>query len=193
MTLGGVTDSVPDRMHPRDRVHLAVQSLGVGSFVDGCAGILLGGDYLHDEQLAETLEALLGMPISKLAYEPLYWPRVWAARALLYAWTERAGGAVVHGLADPAWRVREMSAKVVALREIGDAAEALLPLLDDDTPRVRAAAARAVAAVGESEHVTALRELEDDPETDVRKRARQALTALARRLDRPLDLDDADV
>ena len=48
-------------------------------------------------------------------------------------------------LADESWRVREMAAKVVARREIGEGLTALAGLQHDPVPRVRAAAARATA------------------------------------------------
>ena len=50
-----------------------------------------------------------------------YWLRVWAPRALLYSWDEMARAAVLDALADEAWRVREMAAKVVARRLLGEA------------------------------------------------------------------------
>jgi HEAT repeat protein len=72
-----------------------------------------------------------------------YFLRVWAARALLYAWDDSAQGAVLDALADESWRVREMVAKVVARRKLGDALAAVAGLSSDPVPRVRAAAARA--------------------------------------------------
>jgi hypothetical protein len=71
-----------------------------------------------------------------------YWPRVWGARGLLYVWHADAQGAVVQGLADPAWRVREMCAKVVSRRDIADAPSLLSALASDPVSRVRVAAAR---------------------------------------------------
>lgn len=115
-----------------------------------------------------------------------YWARVWAARALLYVWDDSASSSITAALEDEHWRVREMVAKVVALRELGLAAEAVTGLGDDETPRVRAAAARALAAIGEAEHAEVLRDLADDPEPLVARAARTALRALSRRLDRAL-------
>jgi len=119
-----------------------------------------------------------------------YWPRVWGARGLLHCWAvppDRAVvAAVASALADPAWRVREMAAKVVARHEVGAAADALLPCTGDEVPRVRAAAVRALAAVGEPEQtdyvVAAVRD--DDPA--VRRAAERAVGVLDRRLDRPV-------
>ncbi|MCI0689485.1 MAG: HEAT repeat domain-containing protein [Sporichthyaceae bacterium] len=115
-----------------------------------------------------------------------YWPRVWAARALLYVWLPRAGPAVVRALADPAWRVREMAAKVAKLREIGEAGDGLAELVDDPVPRVRVAAVRALGAVGEAEHAPAVHTAIDDPEPAVRRAAETALGELRNRLDRDL-------
>ena len=89
-----------------------------------------------------------------------YWPRVWAARGLLHCWPSPVQPAVtaalVGALSDPAWRVREMAAKVAARHEVGETADALLPCLSDPVPRVRAAAVRALGTVGETEHVDAV-------------------------------------
>jgi HEAT repeat protein len=54
---------------------------------------------------------------------------------------------VIAALADEAWRVREMAAKVVARRRLGDALTAVAALQQDPVPRVRAAAARALAVL----------------------------------------------
>jgi hypothetical protein len=74
-----------------------------------------------------------------------YWLRVWAARALLYAWDDMAREAVHDALADEAWRVREMAAKVVARRLIGEALAVIAELRQDPVRRVRLAAERATA------------------------------------------------
>jgi HEAT repeat protein len=73
-----------------------------------------------------------------------YWPRVWAMRAFLYAWDPRATDVVIAGSRDSHWRVREMSAKVVARRQLDDAHDAMTSLLGDTVARVRAAAERAL-------------------------------------------------
>ncbi|MGC1238411.1 MAG: hypothetical protein WA860_06450 [Acidimicrobiales bacterium] len=80
-----------------------------------------------------------------------YWPRVWAMRGLLYAWDPSAARVVVEGANDLSWRVREMSAKVVAKRHLDDAHDSMTVLLDDDVARVRAAAERALIRLVESE------------------------------------------
>lgn len=73
-----------------------------------------------------------------------YWLRVWAARALLYAWNDAAREAVLIALADESWRVREMGAKVVARRLLGEDLAAVAELRNDPVARVRLAAARAI-------------------------------------------------
>jgi hypothetical protein len=80
-----------------------------------------------------------------------YWPRVWGARALLYAWDMAAEPAIVRATGDAHWRVREMAAKVIARRLVGDGLEAVAGLCDDPLPRVRAAAERALVALTAAE------------------------------------------
>jgi HEAT repeat protein len=76
-----------------------------------------------------------------------------------------------------------MCAKVVAQHEVGEAADALLDLLDDEVPRVRAAAARALGAVGEHEHLAALESATQDPEPAVVDAVERAVGMLRRRID----------
>ncbi|GAA4070931.1 hypothetical protein GCM10022248_44150 [Nonomuraea soli] len=115
-----------------------------------------------------------------------HWPRVWGARGLLYAWTPAAAPAVVRGLEDTSWRVREMCAKVARLRELGEAADVLAGLVGDEVPRVRAAALRALGVTGEGEHAPVVRGALDDREASVRQAADKALGQLRVRLDRDL-------
>ena len=79
--------------------------------------------------------------------ELVYFPRVWAARGLLYAWDPAAEAAVIGGLRDPAWRVREMCAKVVRVRRIREARTSLERLESDPVARVREAATKALDAL----------------------------------------------
>jgi HEAT repeat protein len=65
-------------------------------------------------------------------------------RALLCIWEDSAGTAVLAGLADEAWRVREMAAKVIARRQLGEALAGVAELRGDPVVRVRTAAARAL-------------------------------------------------
>ena len=79
-----------------------------------------------------------------------------------------------------------MAAKVVRQWELGDAAEALVPLVSDDVPRVRLAAVRALARVGEAEHAGPVRAAAQDPDRSVAAAAELALAQMSRRLDRDL-------
>lgn len=115
-----------------------------------------------------------------------YWARVWACRAFLHVWDDGAGPAVVAALDDDHWRVRELAAKVIAKREVPDAADRLAALItDDDTPRVRAAACRALAGVGEGEHLPVLSAATNDPDPVIARPAERAYDLLRDRLDRP--------
>ncbi|GIH08809.1 hypothetical protein Rhe02_68760 [Rhizocola hellebori] len=152
---------------------------------------LLSGQVSFDAADRPPLTLLGGAHAELLStYEQLgaqeYWPRVWAARGLLYAWSPRAVPAVVGALDDSAWRVREMALKVVRKREIGEASEAAAALVTDEVTRVRVAAIRALALVGEGEHAELVRDGTDDPEPSVRDAALSAIETMTHRLERPL-------
>jgi len=112
-----------------------------------------------------------------------YWPRVCGARGLLHVWAADARTAVVGGLSDPAWRVREMSAKIVRAQELADVEPELTALVADPVARVRAAALLALGRVGESEHAQVAARSQHDPSALVRRAAGKALEELAERLD----------
>lgn len=120
---------------------------GAAAVVDGCVGLLEG------READDDLVVALGGPAAQLVLDGRgggptgYWPRVWAARGLLYAWDERAAPAVVAATGDPAWRVREMAFKVVIRWCVDDALEAAARADADPVRRVRFAAARAVVAL----------------------------------------------
>ncbi len=107
-----------------------------------------------------------------------------APAGLLHCYEPLAARDVVAALADGSWRVREMAAKVAARWLVGEAADALVPLVGDEVPRVRAAAVRALGEVGEGEHAEAVHDAQDDPEGAVRRAAETALARLRARLDR---------
>jgi len=125
---------------PKQSVAFECARRGEADVVAGCVELLAGRD-VDDE-----LVLALGGPGARSILDggQQYWLRVWAMRALLYAWDDTARPAVLAGLADQAWRVREMAAKVIARRQLGDALAGVAELRDDPVPRVRAAAARAV-------------------------------------------------
>jgi len=186
--------SVPTHLgdHPSVRVAEACAVHGTEVVARWCAD-LLDGTVAPDDPSAPSL-LFLGGPHAGMLLDTNgwtqpaneYWPRVWAARGLLYAWTPAAAPSVVSALDDPAWRVREMAGKVARLREIGEASDALAPLVDDDVPRVRGAAIRALALVGEGEHAELIRAHADDPDPAVRRAVETALSTMRTRLDRDL-------
>lgn len=185
---------VPSDLNVAPRVLLAqaCQAYGEGVVARWCAD-LLDGTIGYDDPNGLPLTWIGGRgAVAQLALGPLaergsdYWPRVWAARGLRYAWDPAAAPAVVAALADPAWRVREMAAKVAGQRELGEAADALAGLVGDPVPRVRVAAVRAIGVTGEAEHAEVVRSAGDDPEPTVRRAVQVALGQLRRRLDREL-------
>jgi HEAT repeat protein len=116
--------------------------------VRGCIDLLEGRD------VDDALVVALGGPHAELVLSGAeggksgHWPRVWAARGLLYTFEgEAATYALVRATRDGSWRVREMAAKVIARHRVGDALEAVATLRDDPIARVRAAAERAVIVV----------------------------------------------
>lgn len=144
-----------------------------------CVALLEGAD---PEEYAPLLPHLAGRP--GIAGFPEYWPRVWAARGLLYVWDDSAAGPVLDGLRDEHWRVAEMCLKVSAKREL-PAAEDTIRLVDYELPRVRAAAVRALGVGGDTEHVDAVVTALSDPEEQVRRAAARALERMEKRLDLP--------
>ncbi len=162
---------------PATRVADAITALGEDGVVERAiallAGFNVGEEFLLVAGGSHAQGLLDGAP-------PLYWPEVWGARVLLYAWNDTATDAVLAGLQNQAWRVREMCCRVAAARSL-DAAEYLRELLTDDTARVRAAAARALGAVGSVADVELLANLFRDPEIDVRRAAQQARSAIEKR------------
>lgn len=110
----------------------------------GCASLLAGR--VGDPTLLRALAgpAATGVLRGQAGGVEGYWPRVWGARGLLYAWDPSAARAVVRAAADNSWRVREMVAKVAARRHLGNAAPAMAALCGDPVPRVRRAAERAL-------------------------------------------------
>jgi hypothetical protein len=112
-----------------------------------CVGILNGrpidADFLR----------VIGGPTAEIVLDDRagglegYWPRVWAARGLLHVWDDVATDAIIAATTNESWRVREMSAKVIARHRVAPAIDAVVPLLDDDVARVRSAARRAFDAI----------------------------------------------
>jgi HEAT repeats len=172
---------------PVERVAALVDLIGPDALVDWCVELLRGGGWAGPD--APDLDWIGGPSSVAMVANDLdlvYWPRVWAARALLHTYSPQAGPAVAAALADESWRVREMCAKVARAQQLGEAAQALHACCSDDVPRVRSAAVRALARVGEAEDADTVRDCLDDPEREVVAAAEGALREMSRRLDRPL-------
>lgn len=129
---------------PRQSIEAECARRGTSAVVAGCRQLIHGGE------VDAGLVVALGGPHAQrvLAGGPRadqrYWLRVWAARGLLWAWDASGLDAVRAALDDPAWRVRELAAKVVAKHHLGDLLAEVAERRDDPVPRVRAAATRAV-------------------------------------------------
>lgn len=175
--------NVPLDESPSRRVEIAVERFGERDVVERAVALLAGANVGEEFLLfvgGKHAQGLLdGAPA-------LYWPELWGARALLTAWSPSAEPAVVAGLTNQAWRVREMCARVVAKRQLA-AIEPLTALLGDEVARVRAAAALAFGVVGDYEQGAAVRRLLDDPEIEVRRAAGEALRQRSVRLGRPIE------
>ena len=166
---------------PGDRIAAAVARFGEQMVVDRSASLLRGGNEGEEFLLIvggrHAQGVLDGAP-------PLYWPEVWGARALTFAWADSARAAVHHALGDRAWRVREMCARVVFIRRL-DEHEAIVAMLADEVARVRGAAARALGEIGEASHLEALTLLLRDDEKEVRRSAHDAMVRLEKRTTQP--------
>jgi hypothetical protein len=131
-------------MTPRENVTAECRRRGLEAVVAGCVDLLDGDG--SDEGLIVALggQAAPYVLSGREGGASGYWPRVWAARGLLYAWADAAAPAIIRATSDDAWRVREMAAKVIARHRVADALDAIVALRHDPVPRVRAAASRAV-------------------------------------------------
>jgi len=134
-------------LSPRQRIEGESARRGRVAFVRGCADLIRGDD--SDAALIVVLGAGHARHIldDGVPEDQAYWFRVWAARGLLWVWDDLGTDAIRNALADPAWRVREMAAKVVARHQLGDLLPAVVVLRTDPTARVRSAAHRAVAVL----------------------------------------------
>lgn len=156
---------------PDQRITAECASRGSAALIAGCVALLDGRPDDVDDRLITVLggDAAGYVLDGGAGGRSGYWPRVWAARGLLHAWRDRASDdardrdsdrhrhrasdddaatdALIRAMGDPAWRVREMAAKVVAAHRVGPALEAVAALREDAVPRVRTAAERAVVLV----------------------------------------------
>jgi hypothetical protein len=138
---------VTARAVPRLRVEQACQRLGPSQVVARCLRVLAGHTddpdlvvMLGDSHAAQLLSN--GIPANQA-----YWLRVWAARGLLWAGPGDDTKVLRAALSDDAWRVREMTCKVVARHRVGDLLDDVAALESDPVPRVRMAATRAVTRI----------------------------------------------
>jgi hypothetical protein len=130
---------------PQRSIEFECARRGVSAVVAGCVGLVEGDD--GDAGLIMALGGpASGRMLDGSSRADRYWLRVWGMRGLLWAWDDStaAAAATQAALTDDAWRVREMAAKVVAKRLVGDAMPALVLLQVDPVVRVRAAADRAI-------------------------------------------------
>ena len=168
----------PNDDSPAERIAKVVAELGEDDVIARAtaliAGLNAGEEFLLAVGGRHAQGILDGAPA-------LYWPEVWGARTFLYVWNDSAAPAVLAGLGNQAWRVREMSAKVVARRELAYPAE-VAALATDEVARVRAQAARALGEIGTASEVDVLRSLLKDPEIEVRREAGGALKKLRAKL-----------
>lgn len=174
--------AVPIDLPIAERIAAAVRRYGESDVIERAVALMGGANVGEDFLLfvgGRHAQGLLdGAP-------PLYWPELWGARAPIHVWDKRATSAIVAGLGNEAWRVREMSAKVAAVRALA-LPEELAALLVDDVARVRAASVRALAEIGGMEQAVAVKALLNDPDIDVRRRANEALSKFQDRLGEPI-------
>lgn len=158
---------MPVNLPLEERIEAAIEVYGERAVVSRSLGLLDGQNEGTDFLLfvgGEHAQGILnGAPV-------LYWPELWGLRALQYVWDDTAIAPVLKAVANPAWRVREMAARVIATRGL-PAVDELLVLAKDATPRVRTAAARALGAVGSMEDLESIRALTKDPMVEVRRGA----------------------
>jgi len=80
---------------PRQSIELECARRGTAEVVAGCVGLLGRRD--ADDALIFAIGGPGARPVLDGGQQ--YWLRVWAARALLYAWDDVARGAVIGALA----------------------------------------------------------------------------------------------
>lgn len=179
---------------PREHWREVAGRYGVRASVGWCVELLTGAVTMHEPGHPAFNALGSGGYLQRIldGQSPDYWLRVWAARGLLYIWDDSASAAVVAGLSDEHWRVREMCAKVCRHRELGQAGDDLARLVADDVPRVRLAAIMALAGLGEAEHARTIRHAVDDADVKVSLAAEDALNTMSERLDRDLRLGSND-
>lgn len=170
-------ENLPIEQPPAARIEHAISVHGEDEVVSRAiallAGYNVGDEFLLYAGGTHAQGILDGAP-------PLYWPEVWGARVLMYAWNDSARDAVVAGLGNQAWRVREMSAKVIAARDL-KLVDEVTALTSDEVARVRAQAARTLGEIGDENVIELLTTLVGDKDIDVRRQAGAALRTIKQR------------
>ena len=168
---------------PRDLMAMLAAAIGEEQAARACAELLAAEDERHEPETLLFLGGSAGQSVLDGGEWRPYWARVWAARGLLYVWSDAAAPVVVRRLGDEHWRVAEMCVKVAAKREIGEAGPGVAALAGHELPRVRAAVVRALGVIGDTEHVAVVRDALEDAEGEVRRAAARALDRMSARLD----------
>jgi hypothetical protein len=134
---------------PRQSIELECARRGRDALIDGCIALLEGRDSEVDDGLVMALAGPTGHRVltGESRADGAMWKRVWGTRGLLWAWEPRATAALDIGLADEAWRVREMAAKVARRHLVGDLIPRLVALQNDPVKRVRLVANDAVRQI----------------------------------------------
>ena len=127
---------------PLQRITAESKRRGRVEFVAGCITILNGSNIDGDLVMVLGGEHARYVLAGAEGGVDGYWPRVWAARGLLYCYEPVAAEAISSALRDKSWRVREMSLKVIARHAVDELMEDVLPLRNDPIERVRVAAER---------------------------------------------------
>src|ERR1700683_169169 len=108
--------SAPWDMTPRQSVEQECARRGEADVVAACVVLLAGGDVDRPSISATGGPAAESVLAPHPRQDQRYFLRVWAARALLYAWDDSARDAVLAALCDDAWRVRCVGAEGVGER-----------------------------------------------------------------------------
>lgn len=131
---------------PRELADAESSRRGRLLFVAGCVA-LVAGDYADRSLIAALAPRSSPKFFDGHEHFDVYWFRVWGMRGLLWVWSDAGVPAVLQGLGDEHWRVREMAAKVAARHIVDEALAGLTEVRGDPVPRVRAAAERALVAL----------------------------------------------
>lgn len=170
--------NIPLDLPTGERIQAAVDHYGVDTVLRNALRLLRGNDAGKDFLLYAGGRHALGI----LDGAPrLYWPELWGARVFTHIWDDAAAPAVIAGLTNQAWRVREMCARVILVNSV-PAADQLVALTTDDNARVRIAALRALGAQGTAEHLDTFKPRLSDRDKSVRPIAQQSRDAIRARL-----------